>query len=386
MEADDRFTRPSASYPSVLFVDDEEALLASVRRMLCTQCVLKTCSDPLEALGLLRRTPDRFDVVISDMIMPGLDGVEFLAEAKSISPDTPRILLSGSLSETILRNAINQAGVAHVLMKPVHAHAILNTVRDIVSASHGDIKPSRLMAERMRFALKEDHGVTFQSRVDARDFRVVGKEALSRFPVLQNTFTLEEIIAGAEDHPVIGALTLKVLEFISLHCDAIDAEFGAVPVSVNLSPYSVTDRNFVSALLDFLSNCRDLPKVTFEITEQSSLAFTAEFQTNLPRLRAAGYPIFIDDFGVGNNSMSLLRSGHFSGLKLDKSLIARLDDHNAIDSSFVEWATQAAHRLGMTVIAEGVETLDAATFLQHIGVDEFQGYLFGHPKPLATHR
>lgn len=374
----------SMNYPCVLFVDDEEALLASVRRMLRTQCILKTCDDPHEALKLLRQSPDQFDAIISDMMMPGLNGVEFLAEARSISPDTPRILLSGSLTETALREAINKAGIARVLVKPIPAHAILNTVRDIVSEETGEIRPSRLMVQRMRTALKEDHTVVFQRRVHAQDFNVIGTEALSRFPELQNTFTLEEIITGAEDHPVIGALTFKVLDFIIHHREILGSKYGAVPVSVNLSPHSVSDSNFVNNLLDFLSTCRNLPKLEFEITEQSNLAFTAEFQKNLPRLRAAGYPVFIDDFGAGNNSMSLLRKGHFSGLKLDKSLIARLDDHNTIDSSFVEWVTQAAHQLGMTVVAEGVETLDAATFLQHIGVDELQGYFFGHPEPLPS--
>lgn len=384
METVDEALLTSMSYPCVLFVDDEEALLASVRRTLRTQCILKTCKDPHEALKLLRQSPDQFDAIISDMMMPGLNGVEFLAEARAISPDTPRILLSGSLTETALREAINKAGIARVLVKPIPADAILNIVRDIVSEETGEISPSRLMVQRMQTALEEDHKVVFQRRVDAQDFSVTGTEALSRFPELQNTFTLEEIITGAEDHPVIGALTFKVLDFIRHHREVLGARFGAIPVSVNLSPHSVSDSNFVDNLLGFLSACRNLPKIEFEITEQSSLAFTAEFQRNLPRLRGAGYPVFIDDFGAGNNSMALLRKGHFSGLKLDKSLIARLDDHNTIDSSFVEWVTNAAHQLGMTVIAEGVETLDAATFLQHIGVDELQGYFFGRPEPLPS--
>ena len=214
---------------------------------------------------------------------------------------------------------------------------------------------------------------------DALNFGVCGLEALSRFPDLQHTFSVEEIITGAEDHPVIGELTFRVLDFIYEHKEALVSSFGNVPVSVNVSPHSISDTKFIESLTAFLAARPALPKLEFEVTEQSNMAFTAEFQKNLPKLRTAGYPVFLDEFGSGNNSIALLRRGHFSGLKLDKSLIARLDDDNAVDHSFIEWATSVAHQLDMKVIAEGVETLDTATYLQNMGVDELQGYYFGMP-------
>jgi EAL domain-containing protein (putative c-di-GMP-specific phosphodiesterase class I)/FixJ family two-component response regulator len=374
--------QPTSSYPNVLLVDDEDALLASVRRILRKQCSLKTCSDPHEAIRLLRQSPDSFDIIISDLRMPGIDGVEFLTIAREIAPEVPRVLLSGSLSENALKEAINKAGISRVIVKPVPPEVMLSTVQGLTTGQGDASRPSRQMALRVQDALKTDHTVFFQPRVNADDFAVAGQEALSRFPGLQQTFTVEEIISGAEDHPVIGDLTFKVLGFIDQHHDVIAKQYGNHPISVNLSPNSISDINFVNALIDFLRAHPGLPLLEFEVTEQSNMAFTAEFQDNLPRLLSAGYKVFLDDFGAGNNSIALLRRGHFSGLKLDKSLIARLDDHNTIDSSFVEWVTQAAHQLGMSVIAEGVETLDSATFLQHIGVDQLQGYYFGRPGAL----
>lgn len=382
MEPYEGTSPPTLSYPSVLLVDDEDALLASVRRILRKQCSLKACTDPHDAIRLLRQAPNSFDVIISDLRMPGIDGVEFLATARDIAPSIPRVLLSGSLSEKALREAINEAGISRVIVKPVPPNVMLSTVHRLVTSRNEVPKPSRRMAERVQQALETEHTVFFQPRVDAEDFGVVGHEALSRFPELQNIFSVEEIISGAEDDPVIGELTFKVLDYIYRHRDAVKSCLGAVPVSVNLSPNSIADINFINALIKFLADFPAMPKLEFEVTEQSSMAFTAEFQKNLPRLLNAGYSVFLDDFGAGNNSIALLRRGHFTGLKLDKSLIARLDDHNTIDSSFVEWVAQAAHHLGMSVVAEGVETLDAATFLRHVGVDQLQGYYFGRPASL----
>lgn len=388
MEESERDLLHEASYINVLLVDDEDALLASVRRMLQKQCLLKTCNSPLAAISLLKESPDLYDVIISDLVMPEMNGVDFLAEAKSIAPETQRILLSGSLSEERLKAAINKAGISRVLTKPVPASIILSTARDVVADNASPTSVSNRMAQRVRASLRDDHTIVFQPRVNAQDFHVTGLEALSRFPKLQQSFTTEEIITAAENHPVIGDLAFRVLEWVGSYQDSILNQYGSVPVSINISPYSVSDTNFVTSLVDMLAKRRSPLPLEFEVTEQSNMAFTAEFQKNLPRLRAAGYDVFLDDFGSGNNSIALLRRGVFSGLKIDKSLIASLDDHNAVDSSFVEWVTKVAHQLEMKVIAEGIETLDAATFLRHVGVDELQGYYFGKPAPLipATDR
>ncbi|PKR60108.1 EAL domain-containing protein [Thalassospira lohafexi] len=383
MEEQNHILPQETSNLTVMLVDDEDALLASARRMLHKQCILKTYNNAAAALDFLRQSPGQVDVVVSDLMMPHMDGVEFLTEARSVSPATPRVLLSGSLSESALQGAVNKAGISRVIVKPVPASTILSIVWDLVSAGNDNTKPANPMVRRMRSSLSTDHSVSFQPRVNAKNFEVSGLEALSRFPDLQKTFTVEDIITGAEDHPVIGELTFQVIDFIHTHRDAIASSFGNVPIGVNISPHSVADNKFMTSLTAFLAERPTLPNLEFEVTEQSNMAFTAAFQENLPKLRDAGYPIFLDDFGSGNNSIALLRRGQFSGLKLDKSLIMRLDDDNPVDSSFVEWATTISHQMNMTVIAEGVETLDTATYLQNIGVDELQGFYFGLPASIT---
>lgn len=384
MEIREHAQSSDADYLNVLLVDDEEALLASVRRMLQKQCVLKTSSSPRAALEILRKAPDLYDVVISDLKMPEMNGIDFLVEAKSIAPTTDRMLLSGSLSEDELKSAVNRARISRVLTKPVPASVILSNVRDVIASSEGEIKPSRRMAHKVAAALEDDHTLAFQPRVSSHNFQLVGLEALSRFPKLQEVYSTEEIITGAEDHPVIGDLTLRVLKLICDNYEGIRSSYGKMPVSINISPYSVADVNFISSLTSALERLPCDLTIELEITEQSHMAFTAEFQRNLPKLREAGHEVYLDDFGSGNNSIALLRRGVFSGIKIDKSLIARLDDQNSVDSSFVEWSTSIAHQMNMKVIAEGVETLDAAVFLQHIGVDELQGYHFGKPELLRS--
>jgi EAL domain-containing protein (putative c-di-GMP-specific phosphodiesterase class I) len=103
------------------------------------------------------------------------------------------------------------------------------------------------------------------------------------------------------------------------------------------------------------------------------------FIRNARYLKEQGVQLLIDDFGTGNNSIQLLRYDFYTGIKLDRGLVSRMMTE-VIDDSFVEWTVQIAHKLGLSVIAEGVESLDVAERLQKYGVDEMQGYYFCRPK------
>ncbi len=116
--------------PSILIVDDEEMVISSLRGVftLQTDYQVLEANDPTVALAEMRRTP--VDLVISDFLMPQMNGIEFLKEAKAIQPDSVRMLLTGYADKENAIKAINEVGLYHYLEKPWDNDALLNIVRN----------------------------------------------------------------------------------------------------------------------------------------------------------------------------------------------------------------------------------------------------------------
>jgi len=107
---------------------------------------------------------------------------------------------------------------------------------------------------------------------------------------------------------------------------------------------------------------------------------TAEALDELRRLRGAGVSVAIDDFGTGYSSLSKLATFPVDRLKIDRSFISDIRHENG-DAPLVAAMIALAHRLGLVVTAEGVETPEQLAFLRRNGCDVFQGYLFSPPVP-----
>jgi serine phosphatase RsbU (regulator of sigma subunit) len=136
----------SGRAPSILIVDDEEMVLSSLRGVftLQTDYQVLEANDPVKALGELRRTP--VDLVISDFLMPQMNGIEFLKEAKKLQPDTVRVLLTGYADKENAIKAINDVGLYHYLEKPWDNDALLNIVKNGLEEKG----LRRMLAEKIR--------------------------------------------------------------------------------------------------------------------------------------------------------------------------------------------------------------------------------------------
>lgn len=111
----------------ILFVDDDENILAGYKRNLRSNYIVKTISDPIEALNILTKE-EPFDVIISDFKMPGMDGITFLSKAKNIRPDTVRIILTGFADINNAINAVNEGNVFRFLTKPIAHDSLLKAI------------------------------------------------------------------------------------------------------------------------------------------------------------------------------------------------------------------------------------------------------------------
>jgi EAL domain-containing protein (putative c-di-GMP-specific phosphodiesterase class I) len=119
-----------------------------------------------------------------------------------------------------------------------------------------------------------------------------------------------------------------------------------------------------------------------EITETSVLATTRDVKTDLAILRNLGVGIQVDDFGTGFSSISLLRDLPVSGMKLDRSFVATMMNPNGQDNALARGLSELAKSLGISGVAEGIETEEQAIALRDMGWTYGQGYYFGRPAPL----
>jgi EAL domain-containing protein (putative c-di-GMP-specific phosphodiesterase class I) len=152
-------------------------------------------------------------------------------------------------------------------------------------------------------------------------------------------------------------------------------------VAINISATQLRADDFVDRLAAVLKSHRLKPgRFTCEITESVAMEDTQATQRAFERLRRAGLRVSIDDFGVGQASLSYLRRLPAAELKIDASFVRDLE-HGAEARSIVEAVVRLAHALKLRVVAEGVETEAQAELLIQLGCDELQGYLFAKPMP-----
>lgn len=166
---------------------------------------------------------------------------------------------------------------------------------------------------------------------------------------------------------------------------ASQMNLGRCNLSINLLPMSlVRIPHAVERLLSYITNFGFAPQqVIVEITEEESITNFEDFQAALKELRSAGISVAIDDFGAGFAGLTLLSRFQPEKLKIDRQIIEGIP-HDGPKQAIVKAIIECAHSLGITIIAEGVETVEEWCWLQSIGVDLYQGFLFARPELNGT--
>ncbi|HEY0425566.1 MAG TPA: EAL domain-containing protein, partial [Rhodopila sp.] len=218
----------------------------------------------------------------------------------------------------------------------------------------------------------------YQPQINLIHNKVSGFEALLRWhhPV-RGLVSPFDFIPFAEETGLIVAIGDWVL-----HTACFEAENWPddVHVAVNLSPVQFKKGDLVATVRAALAASGLRPdRLDLEITESVFLSDTAETLAALHQLRAMGIGVALDDFGTGYSSLSYLRSFPFNKIKIDQSFVRDLMTNKG-SISIVRAVTGLGQSLGMTTIAEGVETLEQLERLREEGCNEVQGYYFSHPK------
>ncbi len=237
------------------------------------------------------------------------------------------------------------------------------------------------MLQDLRAAFSSDRlFVVFQPQVDLANERIVGVEALLRWRTEDGRFIPpDRFIPVAEQSGLIVALGAWVLR-TSLHAlnDFRDAGHN-LRMAVNVSAIQFHHPGFMEMLDQALAETGVPPELLeLEITESVAMFGQVEFEGRLHALKARGLTVAIDDFGTGFSSLSYLDRLSADCLKIDRSFIWALDS-NKPGARIAEMVVALGRRLGMRVLAEGVETAEQAALLRQMGCDQAQGWLYGRP-------
>jgi len=235
------------------------------------------------------------------------------------------------------------------------------------------------IARRLHEALaRGDIVLEYQPIFDARTNAVVSFEALSRWPGAPEGYERpDQFILFAEDRGIIGALTDYVIERAANDWPHF-ARFDASLI-VNVSMRNFEEPSFAKRSLAKLAHY-DIPtgRFGFELTETSRMVDRTNAVATARRLDRAGVHLSIDDFGEGYAALSYLKTFHATSLKIDKRYVTNVAN-DAFDFSIVRSVTELAHSLGVAVVAEGIETLEAREVITSLGCDMLQGYVCGRP-------
>jgi diguanylate cyclase (GGDEF)-like protein/PAS domain S-box-containing protein len=246
----------------------------------------------------------------------------------------------------------------------------------------------RVTLEReMRDALTlGQYFLVYQPQVDCFDGRIVGVEALVRWQhPTRGVVTPESFIPAAEKSGLIVALGAWVIREACRQTRAwLDASIAPPVVAVNLSVLQFgAPRDFEQGLADTIAEFGiTAERIELELTESVMMQATQQHGDLLLRLRSRGFRIAIDDFGNGYSSLDYLRRFHVDRLKIPENFI---HDLGIVSESapIVRATISLAHELGITTVAEGVETAMQLEFLRGWGCREIQGYYYSQPLSAA---
>ena len=243
------------------------------------------------------------------------------------------------------------------------------------------LRERRLLQHDLKSAIEHNELTVYYQPQARLDGEVVGFEALARWQhPTRGLIAPTVFISLAEDSGLIFALGEWVLREA---CREAASWRKHLRISVNLSPVQFQHGDLATTVHQILFETGLSPqRLELEVTENVLIDDFDRALSTLRRLKAMGIRIAMDDFGSGYSSLSYLQAFPFDRMKIDRSFIARLPKH-AQSATIIKAIIGLGRHQSLPVTVEGVETREQLEFLKGEACDEIQGYLIGHPKPIA---
>ena len=374
---------------SVLVLDDEHfmlKLLAHQLNVLGFNLVI-SCDSGFAALEAINSSDSTIGLVLCDLNMPEMDGVEFIRHLVEQAYQGALILVSG-VDMRILQ-AAERLAKAHgmtllgVLQKPVSSQSLQLLLEQWLPSLTRSISRPRAVfgAAEIRSAIDARQFLNYyQPKVGVPGGELVGVEALVRWNhPLSGLVYPDQFISTAETHDLIDALTQQVLQN-ALGDAAIWRRAGmALPIAVNISMDSLGDLDFPDRMAHMATRAGVAPQdVTLEITESRVMKNARAALEILTRLRLKGFALSIDDFGTGHSSLAQLRDLPFSQMKIDRGFVHGAHSNSTTRAIYTS-SLAMGKELSLDIVAEGVETIDDWNFLKRTGCHTAQGFFVARP-------
>jgi EAL domain-containing protein (putative c-di-GMP-specific phosphodiesterase class I)/AmiR/NasT family two-component response regulator len=351
-------------------------------------------ADGQSALLIVDDPASRVDIIISDLDMPGMDGMEFIRRLGHAHTPVSMVVAS-SLSSTLIASVANMAeayGITllGVVEKPLTSKKLLPLIE---RHQPRPAEPKRVAAptftlDEVEAGLKNDEFEPFfQPKIELATGRIKGAEALARWRHgRQGIVSPSAFIRLLEDNGLVDELTWIMLRKAAACCSAWRKTGVDATVSVNLSTKSLDDTEIAGRVTELVRSQDIAPRnMVLEVTESAATIDVGRTLENLARLRMRGFGLSIDDYGTGYSSMQQLARIAFTELKIDQSFVTGAAKQRSA-RAILESSVRMAKKLSIASVAEGVETRDAFDLLCRIRCEMAQGYFIAAPMEYTAFR
>lgn len=372
-----------------MLVDDEPEALRAFHR------VLRGAGYQVEAFASAREAVGRVSaggvhVVISDISMPDMTGVELLRIIRSYDPDLPVVLVTGLPAIESATDAV-EYGAFKYIVKPFQPEVL----RTAVERARKLYRLARMKREALKLlgmnAVSADRAgleasfdsaleslwMAFQPIVRAADRSVFGYEALLRTE--EPTLIRPDLVVDAAER--LTSLPRLGRRVRALAAAAMAAADPSVSLFTNLHPLDLADEELFDAASPLT---RIAQRVVLEVTERAAVEEVDDVERRVSRLREFGFRIAVDDLGAGYAGLSSFALLEPEIVKLDVSLLRDIDQ-SPVKQKLVASMTALCKDMGFLVVAEGIETTAERDCVVSLGCDLLQGFLFARPgRPFPT--
>ena len=366
----------------ILLVDDDDALLRVLARTLERLGYVVQCAqDGPAAVCVLER--GAFDVLVSDIAMPGMTGIELLLAVRRVDLDVPVVLMTGAPDVATATHAV-EFGALRYLSKPIDPELLAKVIAQAVPLC----RLARLKRQALHLVGNVSKFVGDRAGLEVRFGNALDTLWMAYQPIVSPArkcvYAYEALVRNCEPTLASPVALFSAAERLgrlhelgrSIRASVADAASGTrCKLFMNLHTHDFNDAELFSlesALSRFAS------QIVLEVTERQSLDEIPAVQTHVKTLRQMGYQIAVDDLGAGYAGLTTLAQLQPEVVKIDMSLVRGVD-REPTKRMLIGMMLNAARDMNMAVVSEGVETAVERDTLLELGGDLLQGYLFARP-------
>ncbi|MEX3072367.1 EAL domain-containing protein [Vibrio alginolyticus] len=381
---------------TVLIVDDSK----SQREYMAQQCrdigakKILTAENGRRALDIIAENEEGFDILICDLEMPDLDGIELIHILGAQKSRSGLIIVSGHEKSLITAAKVMAQGeglqVLGTMQKPIpdkRLKAIFRLHRiqknKEISRSVSQKKDEHISVAEAKEAIANNRLVLhFQPKINMQHMVLSGVEALVRLRGEDGAIIYpNRFISVMERHNLIDDLTYEVINQALVQHKRWCALGRDINISINISTKSFENEEFCQRVMTLIRKSGTSAKsLTFEVTETAVVQNLSKALAVLARLKLFGCKLSIDDYGAGYSSVKQLSNIPFDELKIDRSLIDGVTRTPKLQIIF-DSTLSMCNKLGLSVVAEGIEKKSDWDYLQRNGCHVCQGYFVSKPLP-----